>query len=78
MTRVDLQRSGLDTRLGRHGRAHGAWRPAVAPALDVHERSHAGGGADGPAPPDESHQGHPTFAGGRLQLAGQPQDLGGG
>jgi len=32
------------TSLGRHGRAHGASRPTVAPAMDLQERSHAGGG----------------------------------
>src|ERR1035437_7785367 len=50
-TRVDVQRSRPGTRFGRHGRAHGARRPAVAPALDLQERPHACGGTDGPAPP---------------------------
>ena len=50
---------------------------AIAAALDLQEHPHAGGGTNGPAPPGEPHQSHPTPAGGRLQPAGQPQDRGG-
>ena len=42
-TRVDVQRSRLGTRVGWHGRAHSARRPAVAAALDLQKRPHAGG-----------------------------------
>src|SRR5437016_11609257 len=41
---------------------HGARRPPVAPALDLQERPHAGGGIDGPTSPGEPHQSHPTPA----------------
>src|ERR1017187_2791 len=77
-TRVDIQRSRLGARVGRYGRAHSAWRPAVAAALDLQERPHACGGTDGPAPPGQPYQSHPTPAGGWLQPTGQPQDRGGG
>jgi len=57
--------------------AGGAWRPTVAPALDLQERPHAGGGTHGPTSPGQPHQSHPTAAEGWLQPTGQPQDRGG-
>ena len=39
-TCVDAERSRPGSRLGRHGRAHGAWRPGVAAALDRQNRHH--------------------------------------
>ena len=44
----------------------GISRPAVAPALDMQERPHAGGGTGSPAPSGQSHQSRPTAAGERL------------
>ena len=77
-TRVDVQRSRLGARVGGAGRAHGAWRPGVAAAVDLQEHAYACGRADGPAPSGQPHQSRPNPAGGWLQPAGQPQDRGRG
>ena len=53
-----------------------ARRSAVASALDLQERSRAGGRTDGSPSPGQSHEGHPTSQGERLQPPRQPQKRG--